>query len=115
LRSFEKHREAFDRRGVRIVAISVDPPETTRELAGKQGYAFTLLSDPNAEVIGRYGVLHPKAGPGGSDLARPAEFLVDAGGVIRWVNLTESYAARARPAQALEAIDEALQERSVGR
>ena len=105
MRRFQKQLDDFERRGVRVVGISVDPPEVSREHAGKQGYTFTLLSDPNAEVIRRYDVLHQGAGPGGGDIARPAEFLVDAGGVVRWVNLTESYAVRARPSQAIEAID----------
>ena len=87
-----------------VVAISVDPPDTTREHVLKRGYSFTFLSDPNAEAIRRYGVAHEEGGTGGGTLARPAEFLVDAGGIVRWVNLTESYAERARPAQVLEAI-----------
>ena len=95
----------FDRLGVRVVAISVDPPETTREHVLKRGYSFTFLSDPNAEVIRRYGVAHEGGGMGGGDVARPAEFLIDADGIVRWVNLTESYAERARPAQVLEAIE----------
>ena len=69
------------------------------------GYAFPLLSDTDAAVIKRYDVLHRGAGPKGSDIARPAEFYVDPSGTVRWVNLTENIAVRARPAQALAAID----------
>ena len=90
---------------MRIVAISVDPAEITRQHALKRGFTFTFLADPNAEVIHRYGVAHEGAGMDGGAVARPAEFLIDAGGRVRWVNLTESYAVRARPAQALEAIN----------
>ena len=69
------------------------------------GYTFTFLSDADAAVIKRYDVLHRGAGPKGTDIARPAEFYVDAGGTVRWVNLTENIAVRARPEQALTAID----------
>ena len=69
------------------------------------GYTFTLLSDIDAAVIKRYDVLHRGAGPKGTDIARPAEFYIDAGGTVRWVNLTENIAVRARPEQALAAID----------
>jgi peroxiredoxin len=55
-------------------------------------------------VIRRYGVLHPKAGENGRDIARPAEFLVDSAGVIRWVNLTDDLRIRARPEAVLETI-----------
>jgi len=71
----------------------------------RMGYTFTFLSDEKAEVIRRYDVLHSGAGPKNNDIARPAEFYVDADGVVQWVNLTENIAVRARPEQALAAID----------
>jgi peroxiredoxin len=85
------------------VAISVDTPEMSRELCRKAGYTYTFLSDPEAEVIRRYDLLHQGAGVSGQDIARPAEFLLDSSGVIRWVNLTEDYRVRARPEQIIEA------------
>ena len=88
--------------GVRPVAISVDTPERTRELCAKAGYTYTFLSDPNAGVIRRYDLLHRGAGPNGHDIARPAEYLLDASGTIRWQNLTEDYRVRARPEQIIE-------------
>jgi peroxiredoxin len=50
-------------------------------------------------------VLHPRAGPDDHDIARPAEFLVDATGTVRWVNLTRDLRVRARPENVLKAID----------
>jgi peroxiredoxin len=97
-RSLDKFNEA----GVRPVAISVDTPEESRKLAQSQGYTFTILSDRNAEVIRRYDLVHAKAGITGEDIARPAEFLVDSSGTVRWINLTENYWVRARPEQVLE-------------
>jgi len=70
------------------------------------GYTYTFLSDPKAEVIRRYDLLHRGAGPKGTDIARPAEFLLDSAGTVRWVNLTENIAVRARPEQVLKAFDE---------
>jgi len=89
--------------GIRPVAISVDSPETSRQLSTGAGYTFTFLSDPKAEAIRRYDLLHAGAGISGQDIARPAEFLVDTSGTVRWVNLTENYWVRARPEQILEA------------
>ena len=34
-----------------------------------------------------------------TDIARPAEFLLDSNGIVRWVNLTENIAVRARPSR----------------
>jgi peroxiredoxin len=87
---------------VRPVAISVDSPQQSRELCAKAGYTFTFLSDPNTEAIRKYDLLHAGAGINGHDIARPAEFLVDSSGVIRWANLTEDFRVRARPEQVIE-------------
>lgn len=88
-----------------MVGISVDSCEDSRKLCQSHGYTFPVLSDPKAEVIRRYGVLHARAGMNDQDIARPAEFLVDAAGTIRWVNLTEDLRVRARPEDVLKAID----------
>ena len=82
---------------MRPVAISVDAPEVSRNLCSKAGYTFTFLSDPKTEVIRRYDLLHRGAGENGHDVARPAEFLIDHSGIIRWVNLTGDLGVRARP------------------
>ena len=85
------------------MAISVDAPEVSRDMREQAGYTYTFLSDPNAEVIRRYDLLHAGAGEQGRDIARPGEFLVDSSGTVRWVNLTENYWVRARPEQFIEA------------
>ena len=106
MRSFQQRLSEFDARGIRVVGISVDTPEINQRQCQKLGYTFPLLSDPKAEVIRRYGVLHPGAGPKGADIARPAEFLVDSTGTVRWVNLTENIAVRARPKEVLRALEQ---------
>lgn len=93
----------LEHRGVRPVAISVDSPEESATLCKKAGYSFTFLSDPNAEVVRRYDLLHKGAGVDGRDISRPGEFLVDASGVVRWVNLTEDLRVRATPDDLLQA------------
>ena len=103
MRSIEKSLDKFNEAGVRPIAISVDSPEESRKLAEQSGYTFTFLSDANAEVIRRYDLVHPGAGENGRDISRPAEFLIDSSGTVRWVNLTENYTVRARPEQILEA------------
>jgi len=88
---------------VRPVAISVDSPAVSEDLAQKAGYTFPILSDPKAEVIRRYDLLHPGGGPNGSDISRPAEFLVDSSGTVRWRNFTEDIRVRAKSEQMLAA------------
>jgi len=88
--------------GIHPVAITVDSPEASQNLRQQAGYTFPFLSDPKAEAIRRYDLLHAGAGIEGQDVARPAEFLIDSTGTVRWVNLTENYWVRARPEQVLE-------------
>lgn len=102
MRGIEKSLGKLNQAGIRPVAISVDAPDVSRDLSQKQGYTFPLLSDANAEVIRRYDLIHAGAGIDGRDIARPAEFLIDRSGTVRWVNLTENYWIRARPEQVLE-------------
>ena len=88
-----------------MIAISVDPPSDSENLRQSQGYTFPILSDPNLEVIRRWGLVHPHGRHDGADISRPAEFLIDPSGTIRWVNLTGDFVVRARPEEALEAFD----------
>jgi len=89
---------------VRPVAISVDSPEQSSKLCEQKGYSFLFLSDPKAEVIRRYDLLHVDGGPKGTDISRPAEFLVDSSGTVRWVNFTEDIRVRARADEMLAAV-----------
>lgn len=112
LRGIENNLNRFNEAGIRVVAISVDTPEQTREyMLQKAGYTFTFLSDPKLDAIRRYDLVHPSddptlpaiAGKKGADIARPAEFLIDPSGTIRWRMVTENFFKYALPEQVLEA------------
>jgi peroxiredoxin len=102
LRGIQKNIEQLNAQGIRPVAISVDTPEASRNLAQQQGYTFPILSDPKVDAIRRYDLVHAGAGEGGHDISRPAEFLIDSTGTVRWVHLTENYWVRARPEEVLD-------------
>ena len=102
MRSFEQHLPEFTQRGIRPVAISVDPPEVTREHIGKMGWTYTFLSDPEAKAIRLYDLQHAV---GDQTIARPAEILIDPTGIVRWVDLTGDYRVRTRPETVLEVFD----------
>ena len=104
MRSFEKDLSKFSEAGIRIVGISVDTPDQTRvHMIKEAGYSFTFLSDPNLETIRRYNLIHAHELASGKDIARPAEFLLDSSGTIRWRMITENFFKLAQPAQVLEA------------
>ena len=104
MRGIENNLKTLSDAGIRTVAISVDSPEINREyMLQKAGYTFTFLSDPKLEAIRRYDLVHAGQGVNGADIARPAEFLIDPSGTVRWRMMTENLFVRARPEQILEA------------
>jgi len=104
LRGIENNLKTLTDAGIRTVAISVDSPEINRDIMlQKAGYTFTFLSDPRVEAIRRYDLVHAGQGVNGADVARPAEFLIDPSGTVRWRMVTENLFVRARADQVLEA------------
>jgi peroxiredoxin len=89
-----------------VIAISVDTPSESENLRKTAGYSFLFLCDEKLDVVRKWDLVHPHARRSdAADIARPAEFLLDANGTVRWVNFTESYLVRARPQQMLDAAD----------
>jgi peroxiredoxin len=104
LRGIENNLKTLSDAGIRTVAISVDSPEINRDkMLQEAGYTFTFLSDPKLEAIRRYDLVHAGQGENGADVARPAEFLIDPSGTVRWRMTTENLFVRARAEQVLEA------------
>jgi peroxiredoxin len=102
LRGIQQNIDKFTAAGVTPIAISVDPIETNRDLAGRYGFTFPILSDPNLDAIRRYDLVHENAVDDGVSVARPGEFLIDSSGTVRWLNLTENYWVRANPDEIIE-------------
>ena len=86
------------------MGISVDTPEQTRQhMVQEAGYSFTFLSDPKLETIRRYDLVHLEEIASGKDISRPAEFLLDTSGTVRWRMVTENFFKIAQPEQVLDA------------
>ncbi len=105
MRSLEESKAEFAKRGVRLVAISVDPPAVSKKHAAEQGYTFVFLSDETGKVLKGWDLLHEEAHDG-HDISRPAEFLIDSAGVVRWRNLSDNFMQRMDADDALAAIDQ---------
>jgi alkyl hydroperoxide reductase subunit AhpC len=60
-------KSEFDKRGVKVIGLSVDPLEDHKRWAGDiketQGHAlnFPLIADPDRKVANLYGMIHPNA------------------------------------------------------
>jgi peroxiredoxin len=98
----------FNARRIRIVAVSIDSPDVSEHLRQVTGYSFPILCDTQLQVIRAWDLVHPHAGIRGADIARPAEFLLDANRKVLWRDLTDDYLIRTRPEQVLRASDASI-------
>jgi peroxiredoxin Q/BCP len=100
LRSLLKPKAA-----VRLLAISVDGLDTTKEFAakiasdGKGAINYSLLSDPDHKVIDAYG-LHDPAYDGKQfdGIPRASVYVIDKNNRVAWMKIATSY--RVRPTNA---------------
>ena len=67
------------------MAVSVDSAAESHKLAEKRKIPFPLLSDPEMQVISRYGVADSE-----TEIAIPSIFFVEQGGTVGWVHVGEA-------------------------
>jgi peroxiredoxin len=100
----------FEALGVELVALS---PDTLRESSrGKHRANLTMqvLADPELKVIDLYGLRHEKAFGAPRDgsvirsLAIPTTLLIDAEGVVRWIDQADDYRVRSDAERVLAAV-----------
>jgi peroxiredoxin len=98
LRSIQQRIGELDGSGIRTVAISNQSPQVSRGLVNEAGYTFPFLSDVNGDIIRRLDLFDED-----SHTARPAAFLLDSSGTVRWRLVSPSVYIRSRPQQILDA------------
>jgi peroxiredoxin len=90
LREFARHQGDFNQLDTRIAAITVDDVERNHSVWEKVlGKQFSVLSDPGAVVIRKYGLLHA-SGNGEPDIALRTTLFIDAQGIERWRRVSET-------------------------
>ncbi|MGA9762762.1 MAG: thioredoxin-dependent thiol peroxidase [Gaiellaceae bacterium] len=73
----------FERRGAVVLGVSADSVSSHKRFKAKYHLPFTLLSDPEHEVIERYGAWQPRRFAGKSFLGIVrSTFLIDADGKV---------------------------------
>lgn len=81
---FDRDKQLFAEFGARVVAISSDPPELTRQQLPRIGsLGFPVLSDLGNTVARAYQVFR-------GDFLRHGTFLIDRQGMVRWVNVGDA-------------------------
>ncbi len=98
--------DAYRDAGVRLYALSYDEPDALADYAEAHGVTFTMLSDPDSEVIKDFGILntlipaddHPWYG-----IPFPGAYAIDAAGTIVAKFFEHNFAVRTGPEQMLAA------------
>lgn len=90
LRGLAQHADELKDRKVKVIAISVDDQEHAHEVWDKvASQKITILSDPGAEVIRKYGLLHA-AGRKDKDIALRTTVFIDPAGIEKWRRVSQS-------------------------
>jgi peroxiredoxin len=84
----------FEDAGAAVLPISSEPLALARESIARDRLPFVVLSDEGLAVIDAWGVRHHDE-PEGRAIARPAVFVLDRDGVVRFAHVGE--APRDRP------------------
>src|SRR5262249_16667888 len=90
LRGLAQKASEFEKLKVKLVAISVDDQQHAHDIWDKVAQQkVTVLSDPGAQVIRKYGLLDG-AGRSDQDIALRTTLLVDPNGIEKWRRVSQS-------------------------
>lgn len=104
LGKLQAHLSRIAERGARLVAVSPEPPATSRVLAAELGLQFPLLSDPCGPVIDAYGARNGFLA--GAILPHASVFILDPAGAVRFRSIDRNYKKRTTVRTILGALDE---------
>lgn len=97
---------------VKLLAISVDPPDVSKVFAEKLGadnkgaINFPILSDPDHKIIDNYGLRDPAyEGQKVYGIPHPAVYVIDKEGKVAWVKVESNYRERPTNREIRAALD----------
>ncbi len=114
---------ALEDRGYAMIAVSPQKPDRSLTVAETNELTYTVVSDPGNQLASALGVLtapsaeavaaQEKLGidlaehnaDGGLTLPMPTTVVVDAAGVIRWIDVHPNYTTRSEVPDILAAVD----------
>jgi len=106
LRSLKKNEN------VNLFAISVDPPDVSKNFAekiasdGKGAVNFPILSDPDHKIIDSYGLRDPAyEGQKVYGIPHPAVYVIDKQGKVAWAKIESDYKQRPTNEEIRAALD----------
>ena len=104
LGELERSWPEFDKRNVRVFAISIEPQDDAKATQAQFSH-LTAVSDADRKLVGAFAALDPGHAPDGGDTTESTTVLVDGKGNIRWVYRPVRATERLTPAELLAAVD----------
>ena len=110
-------------RGATMVALSPQKPDGSLSAQEANELSYTVLSDPGNQIAGKLGILMPNDeevltaqrslgldvaavnADGTATLPLPTTVVLDADGVIRWIDVHPNFTTRSEPSDILAALD----------
>ena len=86
--SFQNAIQRLNNANAEVIGISADSPFANQAFKEANGLQFPLLTDLNLETIKKYDVLFNDFGIPGLTRSERATFILDANGVIQYVQVT---------------------------
>ena len=105
LAQLEAQAGEFDKRHVRIIAVSLDDLEDSKATQTKFPH-LVVVADFEKKMSEALQVIHGNEGPGGASTNAPTTILVDGQGVVRWVFRPDRFLTRLSPEELLRAVDQ---------
>lgn len=124
LRAYEREIDRIRTLGATVVAISPETPDFAEQTADKNGLSFPVLSDVDLHVSRQFDLvfdlpdylieIYKASGldvtkHNGNDdwqLPKPATFIIDEDGVIRFVEVPSDYTKRVDPEQIIQKLEQ---------
>ena len=107
LGELEKQYSELEKRHVRLIAISQDDLETSKETQAKFPHLL-IAADPEGNMAKALEVVDRGHGHEGEDTNFPTTILVEGSGTVSWLFRPGSFFTRISPQELLTAIDEHL-------
>ncbi|HEY2772625.1 MAG TPA: peroxiredoxin family protein [Candidatus Binatia bacterium] len=112
LARWKEMQPLLDRFDVAVVTVCADTADKIRSGRHRHGLGAIMLADPDLRVTDLFGLRNPRGFALKSGiivpLPIPTTILVDARGIVRWIDQADDYMTRSEPSRVMEALGEAL-------
>jgi peroxiredoxin len=127
LRVYEQELSSeLEARGIALIAVSPQKPDGSLTMRESNQLSYTVVSDPGSQIGAKLGIVtaptdevrHAQASlgldlsqvnaDGTHGIVMPTVAIVDADGVLRWIDVHANYTTRTEPAEILQALTTSL-------